>query len=192
MTIAAVASLLIGVCLLFFGRKLFWLVGAAIGFVAAVIAVQRYFPQSSDFLTLLLACVAGILGAFLAVFLQRVAIWAGGFLAGGFILMNLLERFGVESSPYPLVGFVGGGIIGAILVSVLFDWALIIISSLTGAFLIIHALDFAGSGATVLVLLLFGVGVLTQAKMKRGGKPGKEHRPAAETEKHENASGASG
>jgi hypothetical protein len=63
--------------------------------------------------------------------------------------------------------FVIGGIIGAILVSVLFDWALIVLSSLAGAAIITQALALSGAVGIGVILALTAVGVIIQASTDR-------------------------
>jgi hypothetical protein len=65
--------------------------------------------------------------------------------------------------------YVIGGVIGLILVSFLFDWALITLSSLAGASLIIQAFFPQGQGATggLVFFILFIVGVLIQGSILR-------------------------
>jgi hypothetical protein len=185
MAIPAVVSLLVGLSLLIFGRKLFWLVGAAIGFLVGMSVARHFFDGSPETLYLIVAIGAGLLGALLALFLQRVTIWIAGFLAGGFFLVNLIEKFGVDTVQFPWVAFLIGGVIGGILVAMLFDWALILVSSLTGAFLVTHALDLGKAGGSLLVLLLFVGGIMIQARLKKGKKMEGEQRKAVETKADE-------
>ena len=63
--------------------------------------------------------------------------------------------------------FVIGGIVGAILMLVLFDWALIVVSSLIGAHLIQSAIVLPPSGSTILFLGLAVIGILVQAASLR-------------------------
>ena len=74
---------LIGAVVLLFGRKLFWLCVAAIGFAAGVELAPHLVHEPSALLSLTIALLLGIIGALLAVFLQKIAIGVLGFLAGG-------------------------------------------------------------------------------------------------------------
>jgi hypothetical protein len=60
-----------------------------------------------------------------------------------------------------------GGIIGAILLLVLFDWALIVVSSLIGAHLIQSAIVLPASGSTIVFIGLVILGILVQAASLR-------------------------
>jgi hypothetical protein len=60
-----------------------------------------------------------------------------------------------------------GGIVGAILLLVLFDWALIVVSSLIGAHLIQSAIVLPASGSTIVFIGLVVLGILVQAASLR-------------------------
>jgi hypothetical protein len=119
-------------------------------------------------LALTLALVLGFVGALLAIFLQKIAIAVAGFLAGGKLAVAIAASFFVQYAHYVGITFVIGGIIGALLLLVLFDWALIILSSVVGAHLIQSALVLPQSGSTILFVGLAVVGVIVQAASMRG------------------------
>jgi hypothetical protein len=160
-------TLLLGAALLVFGRKLFWLAGAAIGFLFAMSFARHFFPDASQTVSLVVALGFGLLGAALAFFLQKIAVWVIGFLVGGFLLMNIGHALGFDTSPYPLIAFILGGVLGGIIVHFLLDWALIILSSVAGAFLVVHALNLGRFLDSVVVLVLAVVGILIQSRLKR-------------------------
>jgi hypothetical protein len=62
-----------------------------------------------------------------------------------------------------------GGLIGALLLLTLFNWALIVISSLIGAHLIQSAIVLPPSGSTIVFLGLAVVGMVVQAASFRRG-----------------------
>jgi MFS family permease len=153
--------ILLGVVLLFGGRKFFWFFVGAVGFIAGVTLVPLLLPGQPDWLFIIIALFAGLVGAAIAVFLQGLAIWIGGFLAGGYLTITFLNLINVQTGNLTWVPFVLGGIIGAALVIILFDWALIILSSLTGATLVVQNVQLAAYNATWIffVLLIVGIGV---------------------------------
>jgi len=158
---------LVGVIILLFGRKLFWLCVAAVGFAAGVEIASQLVHQPSPLLALTFAIVLGFVGALLALFLQKVAIGIAGFLAGGKLALALCAAFLGNAAQYYWLSFVIGGIIGAILLLVLFDWALIFLSSIVGAYLIQGVVALPPTGTTILFLVLVAVGVLVQAGASR-------------------------
>jgi hypothetical protein len=159
---------LIGIVILFFGRKLFWLCVAAVGFVAGIELAPHLVTEPSPLLQLTVAIVLGIIGALLALFLQKIAIAVFGFLAGGKLAGAIAAAFFVHYAQYSAVIFVVGGLIGALLLLTLFDLALIVISSLIGAHMIQSAIVLPPAGSTIVFLGLAVIGMLVQASMRRG------------------------
>jgi|SRR5215831_333307 len=160
---------LIGIVVLLFGRKLFWLCVAAVGFLAGVELAPHLVNEPSTLLQLTVAIVLGLIGALLALLLQKIAIAVFGFLAGGKLAGAIAAAFFVHYAQYSTIIFVVGGLIGAILLLTLFDWALIVVSSLIGAHLIQNAIVLPPSGSTVVFLGLAVIGILIQAASLRRG-----------------------
>jgi hypothetical protein len=109
----------------------------------------------------------------IAIFLRKVAIAIAGFVIGGYIAVELLRASalfpkalaGVHGTAFS-VAYILGGIIGAVLLFVIFDWALIVMSSLSGASLIVHSFTFQRQVLLLLFAVLVVVGILIQAGMK--------------------------
>jgi Domain of unknown function (DUF4203) len=163
----AIVGALIGVVILLFGRKLFWLCVAAVGFAAGVEIAPHLVNEPSPLLALTVALVLGLIGALLALFLQKIAIAVLGFLAGGKLAGAIAAAFFVHYVQYSTVIFLAGGIIGAILLLVLFDWALIVVSSLIGAHLIQSTIVLPPSGSAILFIALAIIGIVIQAASLR-------------------------
>ena len=108
-----ILSVLIGAIILFFGRRLFWLCVAAVGFAAGVEFAPHLIHEPSPVLQLTIAIVFGF--------------------------------------------------IGAILLLSLFDWALIVMSAVVGAYLIGHTIVLPQTGATILFIGLALLGIVVQA-----------------------------
>ena len=168
------AQTFVGAVLLILGRKLFWIFVGAIGFVLGMDVASRFLQGRPDWLILIVALGAGILGALLALFLQRVAILVAGFFSGGHIVQTVLSLFGWQPSLPAWVLFIAGGIIGAVLLYALFDWALIILSSLSGAGLILQAFTLTPRTQGLLFIILVVAGVFIQAGLMKQGKDGKK------------------
>lgn len=149
----------VGLALLFFGRQLFWLFVAGAGFAFATIVTAELLKGLADW-AIVIAILAGIIGALLAIVLQRLAIGLGGFLMGGYLAFTLTDQFDA-SLVWP--AFFIGGILGALLVLVLFDWALIVLSSLTGAVLIVGSVNLEPPIAYLACGLAFLAGLAVQA-----------------------------
>ena len=164
-----VVGALIGIVILFFGRKLFWLCVAAVGFLAGIELAPHLVTEPSPLLELAVALVLGVLGALLAFLLQKIAVAVVGFLAGGKLASAIAAAFFVHYSQYSTIIFVIGGLIGAMLLLFLFDWALIVVSSFIGAHMIQNAIVLPSSGATIVFLGLAIVGMVVQAASLRRG-----------------------
>jgi hypothetical protein len=158
-----IVRVLVGLVVLTLGRRLFWLFVGAVGFVAGIAFATRFFQGQPDWVILLFALAAGLLGALLAIFLQQLAIGLAGFVGGGYVTVYLLNVLGWGPGRYAWLPFVIGGIVGIVLVLALLDWALIVLSSLTGASLIVEAIHLRPAISGLLFILLFVVGVAIQA-----------------------------
>ena len=158
-----IVGVLIGIAILFFGRKLFWLTVAAVGFAVGVEIAPLLVNEASSLLALVIALVFGVLGVLLAFFIQKVAIAVLGFLAGGKLATAIAAAFFVQYAQYSTIIFVIGGIIGAILLLAVFGWALIVVSSFIGAYLIQSAIVLPPTGSTLVFIGLAIVGIFVQA-----------------------------
>jgi Domain of unknown function (DUF4203) len=162
-----IITALIGVALLFFGRRLFWLFVAALGF-AIGLQLAPYLSQNPPiWLSLLLSLGLGLLGALLAIMLQKLAIGIAGFLAGGSLAVAIVAAFWVNHAHYSIITFVVGGIIGALLLVALFDWALIVFSAFEGARLIADTVHLPSAGTIILLVFLAFFGIVIQSAMFR-------------------------
>ena len=159
---ATIVGVVIGVVILFFGRKLFWLCVAAVGFAAGLQIAPLLVNEASSLLALVIAVVFGILGALLALFIQKIAIAVLGFLAGGKLATAIAAAFFVQYAQYSTIIFVIGGIIGAILLLAVFGWALIVVSSFIGAYLIQSAIVLPPTGLTLVFIGLAILGIFVQ------------------------------
>ena len=151
-----------GVLLLVLGWKLFWLFVGVVGFAAGLQAVQLYLGPQPFWMLWAAGLVCGIIGAVLALFFQKLAIGIGGFVAGSTIALHLTIMMGYH--PGALVTLIGG-VVGAVGLYLLFDWALIILSSLVGTSLIVEALGLHAPYAPVLSAVLVAAGVIFQARL---------------------------
>lgn len=161
----------VGAVLLVAGRKLYWFFTAAVGMIAGILLSGILLDAENMTWRTIFAVVGAVLGAILAVALQKIAIGIVGFVAGGLgaiFLWRILEL--PEEGRMLLLPFILGGIIAAVLVILAFEYGLIILTSWGGATLISRELsatsqeiDFNGwVGAAVLFGLLLA-GVVIQA-----------------------------
>ena len=158
-----ILNIVIGLVVLLFGRKLFWLFVGYVGFAAGFYYTQRIFGMQPGSGALLIALGVGIIGAILAIFLQKIAITVSGFLAGVYLTTQVLQGLNVNPGPILLLVSIGGGIIGAILLWAVFDYALILLSAFVGASAIITVRMFSPQINLVVFIVLFVIGLVVQA-----------------------------
>lgn len=161
-----VLNIIVGTALLFFGRRAFWLFVAGAGFVAGL-SLANGILQVPQSIGVIIGIGIGLLAALLAVFLQRFAINLAGFLAGGYIALQVLSMLNLEGGWATWLAFIVGGVIGVILVGRFLDWALISLSSLAGASLVTEALNLSNGIALVVFIVLIAIGISYQARELR-------------------------
>jgi hypothetical protein len=154
--------LIAGIIMLTMGRRLYWLFLGGAGFIFGFDIAGRLIHGLSLGVVLFIALLAGIAGAMLAIFIQKLAVVIGGFLAGGYLLALLLEELGTGFTQYHWMLFLIGGLIGAVSMSLLFGWALIILSSILGSYFILQTLNFGTQISKLLFIFLLILGVAIQ------------------------------
>jgi len=162
-----IIALVVGVLLLFFGKRLFWLAAALVAFL---FGWQLFGDLLGPVWSLVLAVVLGIVFAWLAIKFIRFAAYIVAFLAGAAALPLLMGAFGVDMSGLILAGI--GGAIGLILVAVAFDWGLILITAWAGASAVVFGLQKwieidDSLVATIIFFALLILGVGWQASRRR-------------------------
>jgi hypothetical protein len=170
-----VLPFIVGAIILFFGRSLFWLFVAVAGFLGGYYLAKNNLDLHPQTTLVVVACIVGVICAVISIFLQKLAIAIAGFFSGGYLAMNLAYATGLQVPM--MVAFVVGGIIGALLVWVIFDWALILLSSLTGALLITQGLQqYKLTDMVILIafVVLLIIGIAVQAAQLRKPKPAPE------------------
>jgi hypothetical protein len=139
-----VINIIIGAVLLLIGRNFFWLFVGCIGFAVGL----QYAPLLWDVKSPAVLIVLSIVLA--------------GFGGGAYITINLFKFTGLEWDTLFWVPYILGGIIGAIILFMVFDWALIFVSSFAGAMLIVQTLDLNPHANVWLLCVFFVLGVVFQ------------------------------
>ncbi len=162
MTPTSIATLVVGLAVLFFGRRLFWLFVGAVGFAAGLSVGTAMLAGQPEWIILLGAVGVGIVGAWLATVVEMVAISVGGFLGGGYVVYSLLRLFDIGQDWLLRLAALLGGVVGLLLALRSFDGAMVILSSIIGATLLV-GLTRLGPGATgALFLVLCAAGIVVQ------------------------------
>ncbi|MGA2502749.1 MAG: hypothetical protein ABSG01_01510 [Anaerolineales bacterium] len=159
----SIVNIVGGALLLALGRKIFWFFVAASGFFAGFELATKTFNVSPLWVAILIGVAVGLVGALLAYFFQKLVIGVAGFLAGAFIASRLVPQLGTQVQSWSWVIILIGGVIGIILMYAIFEWALMILSSLAGAMLVVEGLNLAGMVAIIVGIILFVIGIAFQA-----------------------------
>ena len=155
-----------GGLLLLFGRKLFWLFVAIIGFLVGMMYIPELLPEQPDQVILTVSLIAGLLGALLSVLLQKFAVGLAGLIAGGYVAYYLLENIVINVGNFQWLAILAGALAGAVLAGSMYDWALILITSASGAVAIAQHLPITMPISIVILMVLFFVGLIAQGRMK--------------------------
>lgn len=163
----------IGIAILLLGRKLYWLFVGAIGFLSGLNIAPLVAGDLPGLDPLLVGVALGLICALLAVFLQRLAIAVAGFLAGAYIGLIILGFLEIQPNEVYWVLLIAGGILGAVLIATLFDRALVVLSALLGAVLIVQdlRLDTAIAGLLFFGLVVVGISVQFRQLHSESGAP---------------------
>lgn len=134
----SIYNIIMGLMLLLFGRKLFWLFVAFSGFMVGAWFSEILIPHSSQWIQLAIALGVGIAGAVIAIMIQRVAFVLAGFFAGLYMVMMAMQAFGFNDLITVLI--LAGGVAGAAAGFLFIDWAIIFLSAMIGAGMIVNDL----------------------------------------------------
>jgi hypothetical protein len=173
-----IPGVLLGVILLLFGRKLFWLGIAVLGFYIGLSAAEAFGITGEGFSGIAVGVIAGLLGVFLLYFLQKIALSVFGFCAGVYLTFMLMHQLRFDVT---WAWLLGGGLTGLIIASVFFHTALIIVTSLFGAYCIVREIPASSGYHMPIFVLLAMIGMFVQNAMrKQQGKREKNEKPEKE------------
>jgi hypothetical protein len=167
----AVLPIVLGVLALFFGLRLFWLFAAVVGFALGWWLVGLFF-KDLGVLQVIIGVIAGLILSGLTRALGKWAIRIVAGLAGFVMLPLLLGNLGMLGGLSELIWSVLGFVLGFVLAVFMADWAVIILSALLGAGLVMSGLDllFQAQISEVLHLIigfaLVIVGLMFQSRRK--------------------------
>ena len=158
------ATLIVGLAVLLFGRRLFWLFVGAVGFAVGLHVARVAFADGPEWLVLAAALVLGVIGAVLAIVFQWLAVGLGGFAAGVQGSLVAANALGLDG-PWLWAAAFAAGIVVAMLVLWLWDPVLIVLSALTGAVLLAPLIPVSPLARAWLFVGLLVVGIVVQARV---------------------------
>jgi hypothetical protein len=188
----AIAQIVVGLIESLFGRKLFWLFVAIGGFLVGWFLVPAIWDtvHSSGALPhwerLVIGLASAVVLGFAAFRFTRIMVSVAGFLIFATATVLVVRYFGGDAL-LPTgtrdfwIAFACGGVAGAVILGLLFDWALIVLTALFGAgaaadgimYLVWpHKPTLADPGPAKwiegsLVGVIFVIGLVVQIMMKR-------------------------
>lgn len=159
---ATMLQLSLGFIMLITGRQLYWLFTGGAASISVFVLGPLLFnlPQNNELF--LLALAIGVIVAALASNLGRTMVAIVLFLAGSYLLFILpaIMGFGNEWVSWFILATAGIAAVGLVLTW--FDFSLTLLSSLTGASLIIQAVNLSGVNAIIAYFGMAIFGMITQ------------------------------
>jgi len=157
---------IIGAALLFLGRPLYWLFLALVGFLLTYSLLVQHFNVLDHWIGLGIALFIAVLGGMAAVMLQKATIAIAGLIGGGLLAFEFSAALGPEQANYRWLIVLVAAIIGAILMSLIFELTLTVISALIGADLLVELLPVTGAIQWGLVAIVTLIGITVQTRIK--------------------------
>ena len=166
--------LVIGLILVFLGRRVYLISIGILGFLGGLYLFTSFLGTAHDWRSLLFALLFGTVGSLLAFALHKAAWIFGGFCGGGVLLLYFSDATGISPVGSPVLLFLLGGVAGAMAFLLLRDWALIVVTTLTGAVLITYQSRLGGPAGQALFVGLLLLGMFIQGNSLRGDRREKQ------------------
>lgn len=155
-----------GLLLLLLGRQLYTVLIGLVGFFVVYGIPQDLLPLASE-MRLLMAVGVGVLAALLAFIVRKVAVALAGSLLGAGAALWAISFYGAQWDILWWIVIAAAALLGAWVLRVVFETALIVVSSFIGALLIVAAVGLEGLPAHAGVALLIVIGVAFQMRRRR-------------------------
>jgi hypothetical protein len=174
-SINALVSIIIGGVLLLLGKRLYFVFVAGVFFLLGLGLTNIVLGQNANlgWTGTIIGLVVGAIAALLAMRIQDTLLRIVGALAGAGGTYMLISLLNLSLGGYWWAAVIAGGVLGFILVTGIFDLALVLLSSYAGANLILNgARGLMGDAltptyVTLGLLVLMGIGLVVQMGQKR-------------------------
>ncbi len=154
----------IGGVLLFLGQELDFLFAAAMAVLIGFRLAPLLPPQWPGYYVYVFVALLAVIAAAVPIINERVGYYFSGFLAGGYFLVEYLAPGALT---LPLVPFLIGAVIGALVIGLLTRWAMIIASCLIGTYYVVNLFVLAPIPKVLVSGGLFLIGALIQVVIMR-------------------------
>jgi len=156
-------SLAGGLLVLFFGRRFFWVYIGLVGLLSGFELAREMFPLQPQWVFLLAGLMLGVCMALLAMAFQYVAVALAGFAGGTYLALKFAVVLPmIEPNQIPSWLIIVPGILAAIVCVAVFNPALIVLSSLTGAVLLTQLIPIDPPLQYLLLVALAAAGLAFQ------------------------------
>ena len=152
----------IGIVTLLTGRQLYWLFAGGVAFITTFFLAPQFFTLGLGSNLFIVAVGVGVLVGLLTFLVGRILVAAVVFLAGGYLLVMVPDTLGWGTGWFSWAFFIIAGAVAALLVLVWFDFSLILLSSLTGASLIVQTVRLSVFNTNVAYFGVVIFGMVTQ------------------------------
>ena len=157
----------IGGILLFLGHELNFLFAGAMAALLGFRLIPMLPPQWPAWSDYVFIIGLGVIAAVAVLLNERLGYFISGFLAGG---LFLVEYYAPNTLTVPLLPFVVGGVIGALIIGVFTDWALILVTAAIGSYYLINLFVLDPMLEILIGAGLFIVGAVTQVIIMQSQK----------------------
>ena len=160
-----IIQIFLGAIALTMSRQLYWLFVGAVGFVLGFFLTTQFLPAQTEGMTLVYSLGVGGVFMIAAFALQKIAVELAGFIVGGYMAYILMDYLKWGHPDLAWLAFLIGGLIGFALMIALFDWTLIILSSIFGAMMVVQPIQsmYGLPTSRLLFIVLVVLGISVQA-----------------------------
>lgn len=161
----------IGFILMLAGSQIYWLVIALTGFIIGDYIEVQSIRFLDNLATLSESIKYSLLGVILSITAKPVASLATGFTLGGFLCFNLPDTLGWRTDWFDWPYFVLAGIIVVALMFFFYAYTMILVTSLSGAVIIIQNANLARLSTEFMLLLFTVLGFACQFLLSNYNEP---------------------
>lgn len=153
------------------GRQVYPVFVGGVGFVATAFFMTHLRPFESEWGMMTLSILVGFFTALATFLVKRFAAWIAAFAAGVYLLYSLPPVFGgnLERVSYWYAALAGAFCVA--LVMAWFEGGMVFLAALTGAVMMIQAINFGAISPVVMFLVLLVFSLAAQYVLMQYGTP---------------------